>query len=236
MKTKKVTGYVLHRDKVNGHAYVAILTLKTSNRKTGNMAQIWFLLTETNPVDAVKSGIDANSICRGCPFAAGGGCYVNVGQAPLGIWKAFKRGRYTDLTPATYATILSGRKIRFGAYGNPTLLPIAKVKALAAVSEGWTGYFHDWKTNPLAAEYAKFFMASTETQSSLAQANRLGFRTFHVSPIKPPAAIECLSETKGMACADCKLCGGLLNKSRLPSVWINPHGKSKNRASAAAMA
>lgn len=232
----KPTGYILHRDIVNGRPYVAILTLKTSNRKTGDMAQIWFILTDTDPVSAVKSGIDAQTICRDCPFAAGNGCYVNVVQAPLGIWKAFKRGRYVDLTPATYSAVLSGRKIRFGAYGNPTLLPIAKVKALAAVSAGWTGYFHDWRSNPLAAEYAKFFMASTETKSSLAQVKRLGFRSFHVSPVKPPGAIECLSETKGIACADCKLCGGLLNKSRLPSVWINPHGKSKNRASAAAMA
>jgi hypothetical protein len=231
----KPTGYILHRDTINGRPYVAVLTLKTSNGKTGNMAQIWFLLTDINPVEAVKLGIDAETICRECPFAAGNGCYVNVGQAPLGIWKAFKRGRYVDLTPATYAAVLSGRKIRFGAYGNPTLLPIAKVKAFAAVSEGWTGYFHDWRTNPLASEYAKYFMASTETKSSLAQAKRLGFRSFHVSPVKPADAIECLSETKGIACADCRLCVGL-SKSRLPSVWINPHGSKQKRASAAAMA
>jgi len=235
MSSKKPLGFVLHRDTIGSHPYVAVLTLNTANRKTGNMAQIWFLLTEVNPVEAVKIGLDAQTICRECPFAAGNGCYVNVGQAPLAVWKAFKRGRYEELIPARYAAVLTGRKIRFGAYGNPTLLPISKVKALAAVSEGWTGYFHDWKTNPYASEYAKFFMASTETQSSLALANRLGFRSFHVSPVKPAEAMECLSDAKGLTCAQCKLCAGL-SKERMPSIWINPHGTKQSKASAAAMA
>jgi hypothetical protein len=231
----KPSGYILHEDTVKGYRYVAVLTLKTANRKTGNMAQIWFLLTDINPVEVVKSGIDVQTICRGCPFAAGNGCYVNVGQAPLAVWKAYKRGRYAPLTPARYAVVLVGRKIRFGAYGNPTLLPLSKVKALAAVSDGWTGYFHDWRTNKQAAGYADYFMASTETKSSLALANNLGFRSFHVSPVKPKDSIECLSDAKGLSCAQCKLCAGL-SKERLPSVWINPHGSKEAKASAAAMA
>ncbi len=53
--------------------------------------------------------------------------------------------------------------------------------------------------------------------------------------LKPIDAIECLSDAKGMACADCKLCSGLA-KSRLKSVWINPHGSKKNKAIAEAIA
>jgi hypothetical protein len=177
--------------------------METSNRKTGNMVQIWFLLENVNPVDAVKRGIDASTICRECPFAAGGGCYVNVGQAPLAIWKAYHRGAYGDLIPAHYSNAFAGRKIRFGAYGNPTLLPLAMVKAIASVSSGWTGYFHDWKSNPLAHGYSAFFMASTETENSLKLASALGFRTFHVSPVKPAESLECLSETRNLECSQC---------------------------------
>ena len=234
-KFRKRGGYVLHRGIVNGEPYVVIATMETSNRKTGNMVQVWFLLENHNPVQAVKRGLDASTICRECPFSAGNGCYVNVGQAPLAIWKAYKRGGYTDLIPAHYSNAFSGRKIRFGAYGNPTLLPLSMVKAIASVSSGWTGYFHDWKSNPLAHGYSAYFMASTETESSLRLASALGFRTFHVSPIKPAGALECLSETKGMECAQCKLCAGL-SKQRQPSIWINPHGTKKARASKAAMA
>lgn len=233
-KFKRANGYILHRGVINGEPYVAIATMQTSNRKTGNMVQIWFLLENTHPVEAVKRGIDASTICRDCPFAAGNGCYVNVGQAPAAIWKAHKRGLYSDLVPAHYALAFGGRKIRFGAYGNPTLLPVSIVKAIASVSAGWTGYFHDWKTNPQAAAYAAYFMASTETSDSFKMAKEAGFRVFHVSPVQPEGTLECLSETKNMECSQCKLCSGL-SKARQPSIWINPHGSKSKRAGEVAM-
>ena len=236
MKTTytKNKGYILHKGIINGKPYVSIATMKTSNEKTGNMVQIWFLLENENPVESVLNGLDAETICQGCPFASGNGCYVNVGQAPLAIWKAYKRGIYKELMPINYIDAFKGRKIRFGAYGNPTLLPISIVKAIASVSNGWTGYFHDWKENPLASEYANYFMVSTETENSRIQAEQAGYRYFHVSPTKPENALECLSETKGMECSTCKLCSGL-SKSRQPSIWINPHGSTKNKATAQAI-
>jgi hypothetical protein len=239
------SGYVLHRGHVNSEPFVAIATLETSNRKTGDMVQVWFLLANHNPVAAVAAGIDFATVCKDCPFARGRGCYVNVGQAPLSIWKAFHRGAYSDLLPADYAAVFSGRKVRFGAYGNPSLLPLDKVERLARVSAGWTGYFHDWRTNPQAAAYGRFFMASTETQSSFRQAIAAGFRVFHVSPERPDGAIECLADAKGMTCAECRLCDGRFRSAGapfrsaarpLPSVWIAPHGSKSGRAAAVAMA
>ena len=228
------TGYILHRGMTNGKSFVAIATLESRNVKTGNMVQIWFLLEHTSPIEGVKSGLDASTICQDCPFASGNGCYVEVGRAPTMVWKKFKACGYPELNPCDYSRVFSGRKIRFGAYGNPTLLPLSIVKAIASVSNGWTGYFHDWKTNPLANEYAKYFMASTETESSYRLAKSLNYRVFHVSPVQPADTLECLSETKQMQCADCKLCSGL-SKSRLPSIWINPHGSKKSKASNAAL-
>lgn len=234
-QSRKAKGYVLHRGTVNGQRYAAVATMKTDNRKTGDMVQVWFVLLDINPVEAVARGIDAETVCRGCPFASGNGCYVNVGQAPLAVWKGFHRGIYPEAQPYQYAEIFAGRKVRFGAYGNPTLLPISKVKAIAEVSNGWTGYFHDWKENPMAHAYSAYFMASTETEDSRKLANAIGFRTFHVSPEKPADAIECLSDAKGLTCSQCKLCAGL-SKGRQPSIWINPHGAKKGRAISAAMA
>ena len=228
------TGYILHRGMTNGKSFVAIATLESRNVKTGNMVQIWFLLEHTSPIEGVKSGLDASTICQDCPFASGNGCYVEVGRAPTMVWKKFKACGYPELNPCDYSRVFSGRKIRFGAYGNPTLLPLSIVKAIASVSNGWTGYFHDWKTNPLANEYAKYFMASTETESSYRLAKSLNYRVFHVSPVQPADTLECLSETKQMQCADCKLCSGL-SKSRLPSIWINPHGSKRSKASNAAL-
>jgi hypothetical protein len=119
------------------------------------------------------------------------------------------------------------------------------VDAIARTSAGWTGYFHDWRENPRAADYGRFFMASTETRDSFRAAIAAGFRVFHVSPEKPAGAIECLSDAAGMTCEKCRLCDGRFRATApafgqapsrtLPSVWINPHGSKAGRASAVAM-
>lgn len=226
---KKHIGYILHEGIVNNEPFVAIATLKTSNRKTGNMVQIWFVLKNIHPVDVVQSGLDAKTICQGCPFASGNGCYVNIGQAPASVWKAYHKNRYLPLYPSQYASVFADRKIRFGAYGNPSLLPLAIVKAIAKVAKGWTGYFHDWKTNRFASEYSKYFMVSTESESSYRLAKSLNYRVFHASPVQPVGSMECLSDAKGLSCEKCLLCSGL-NKSRLADVWINPHGSKVAKA------
>src|SRR4051812_12366646 len=78
-RKNRPNGYVLHRGIVSGHAYTVIVTgvyRKSKNRKTGKMLQIWFLLDDVNQVEAVQIGIDAETVCRDCPFASGNGCYV----------------------------------------------------------------------------------------------------------------------------------------------------------------
>ena len=228
-------GYVIHEGKIGTLRFFVVATLESNNEKTGDMIQLWFLLTDANPVQAVKDGLDGQSICYGCPFASGNGCYVNVGQAPLAVWSAYHRGSYPFLNPCDYASVFKGRKVRFGAYGNPSLLPLSIVKSIAEISDGWTGYFHDWRTNPYAKEYARYFMASTETESSFRLASSLGLRTFHASPVQPQNTIECLSDsTSGrVQCISCKLkCNGASSTNR--SVWINPHGSKVSRAIAIA--
>ncbi len=79
-----------------------------------------------------------------------------------------------------------------------------------------------------ALAYGRYFMASTETEQSRIKALAMGLRVFHVSPNKPRDFIECVSDSKGIQCKDCRLCDGL-NK-RAKNIWINPHGSKKNKA------
>lgn len=220
----------------NGEKVAIIATgikRKTNNRKTGDMVQIWILLADQNPIVAVQSGLDANTICQGCPFASGQGCYVNVGQAPLAIWKAYSKGKYPKLKPADYGKVFTGKKVRFGAYGNPTLIPLAMVKAIASVSKGWTGYFHNWRElgQTKARAYNAYFMASTETETSFNLANTQGLRVFHANIKQPENTVECLSDSRGISCADCQLCQGWNKKAK--NIWINPHGSKVKKAIAA---
>jgi hypothetical protein len=207
------------------------ITSTTQNRKTGDMIQLWILHMDIKPTDLVQSGIDAQTVCKGCPFASGGGCYVNAGQAPQSAWKAYKRGSYKDFNISKF----KGKKVRFGAYGNPSLIPLEIIKDIVSVSSGHTGYFHDWHemSNEQAIAYGQYFMASTETQTSFEKVKSLGLRVFHVSPIQPKGTIECLSDSHDKQCRDCMLCAGNSKKAR--SIWISPHGSKKAKAEAAAM-
>ena len=87
-KTAKPKGYILQRlnSPINGEPIVVILTMDSANRKTGNMAQVWILLENVNPVQAIADGEDY-AICGNCPHrldltTGKRSCYVNAGQAP----------------------------------------------------------------------------------------------------------------------------------------------------------
>lgn len=106
----KTNGYVLHETQ----RIVVIATgfeNPSENIKTGDMIQIWILLKSMSPVDGVKSGAD-KLICGGCSlrrnYDGERSCYVNVGQAPLGIWRAWRNGAYPLLTE--YA-VFNGRAV-----------------------------------------------------------------------------------------------------------------------------
>lgn len=218
--TLKSNGFILHE---TAHI-VSIITLRTRNQKTGPMAQIWFLVKSENPIAAVKSGADRR-ICGSCPLRGNRGenraCYVKLSQAPLSIWKKWARGGYPQIPSLD---ILRGRKIRFGAYGDPTLLPFALASQLASISLGWAGYTHQWR-KPLNQAWKTLVMASVESAADEFLARSLGWRTFRVTSQPTPNSIECPSE-KGIQCADCLLCSGT-NRQNAPSVWIAPHGSGK---------
>ena len=71
----RVTGYVL----LETETIVVIATLKTRNRKTGDMVQIWILNRNESPVDSVRNGSDS-IVCFDCPHRGRGfqkrTCYV----------------------------------------------------------------------------------------------------------------------------------------------------------------
>lgn len=223
-------GRLLTKGIVNGEEFVVIATKDSHNQKTGPMVQIWILLANTHPVPAQRAALDASTICQGCPFAAGNGCYVAAHQAPASIWNHYQKGKYLPLPKSEYARYFAYQKVRFGAYGNPSLIPIKMVEEIAKASVGWTGYFHDWHLmKPADAQaYGRFFMASTSTADDLKQANALQLRTFHCSEEKPATHIECPEGTKGVQCYQCLLCQGTAKKAK--PIWIAPHGFRKNKA------
>ena len=221
-----MNGFILHEDS----ARVIIATgfdSPSENRKTGDMIQIWILVRDCDPVEAIRQGLD-RLICGSCRHRGDGhggsrSCYVNVGQAPLGIWRAWKAGHYA---PFQYLSVFSGRKVRFGAYGDPTWLPLPLALAIAGVASGWTGYTHQWR-KPTLQGWRSILMASVDTTAELIIARSMGWSTFRVSPDHDHHAMEtlCASERNGTPCSICLGCPGARNGQR--SVFIPAHGTGR---------
>lgn len=229
-KAKLSNGYILFEGKsnINGGNIIGVITVKTANVKTGQMAQLWILNADLNPVKASQSKKDS-AVCGSCPLrqSLGGACYVNLGQAPNAVYKAYKKGNYPTLAKKDY-NILSGLQIRFGAYGDPFALPIDILAKLKAVAVNNTSYTHQWKEGNEILKSVS--MASVDTIDEQKEAVLKGWRTFRVatdeSPILPNE-IVCPNITSGVSCADCGLCSGASMKAK--NIIIPVHGTNKKK-------
>lgn len=223
-------GFILHED--TQRVIIATGFNKPSdNRKTGDMIQIWILCKAEDPVTAIQTGLD-RIICGNCRhrgheengrFGVERTCYVNEGQAPLGIWKAWKAGNYS---PLPFLSLFTGRRVRFGAYGDPTWIPLSLALAIAGVSSGHTGYTHQWR-KPSLQPWRQILMASVDTTAELIIARSMGWSTFRVTPDTDHHAFEelCASDRNGTPCSICLGCPG--SRNGIQSVFIPAHGKGK---------
>lgn len=219
-------GYILHegKSKLDGKPIVVIATMKSANRKTGNMVQTWILRSDIDPVQVSQSKQDF-SICGNCPHRQSlrGDCYVNIGQAPLSVYRGFKRGIYKDISQdKDFERYFIGASVRFGAYGDPVLIPLRIVKKIAGVAKNHTGYTHQWKKARFQS-YNKFFMASVDNIVETSEAIINKWRYFRASRSINLAKneIECVSETRNITCKKCGLCNGFNNRK---SIVIKLHG------------
>jgi hypothetical protein len=240
---KPSNGYVIHET----DELVVIATGFrdfSHNRKTGAMIQTWILVKAQDPITAARVGEDRH-VCGVCPLRGsltldahgkfknvGRACYVNLGQAPLQIWKAWKNGNYPTLDHVHQMHMFAGRAVRFGAYGEPVLIPIDIVRSITKVASTWTGYTHMWQ-EVRAVPYKEFFMASTDVGNYRA-AQIQGWRTFTVSATKIDSEVTCPASAEAghrTTCDQCKLCGGASVKAK--SIQIMPHGRGQKYAIAA---
>lgn len=224
----KPKGFVIDKglSPIDGKPYVAILTVKSTNRKTGDMAQVFILRDDINPVEAVNTGEDY-SICGNCPHRkqpnGSRSCYVNVGQAPNSVWKAYKRGAYKLLwLHEELESALKGRKIRWGAYGDPAIIDPKTVKYLNSLAIGHTGYTHQW-TAEFAQEFKGIYQASCDGFNDYLKASDMGWKCFVVvsKDATPKYAKQCpatVTNSKAQ-CVTCALCDGAKR-----DVYVNAHG------------
>jgi hypothetical protein len=244
-RSKRPQGVILYNgpSMIDGKPIVVIATgfqRRSANPKTGDMLQTWILRRDVNPFAAIHNGADA-SICGACPLRGiidkskrrsvnrRRACYVSVHQAPLAVFRAFKRGRYEPFNKQSHIDLFRGKMLRIGSYGDPCAVPYAVWSMLAKVARGRTGYTHQWQTGRFW-RYRRLVMASVESLELAQQAHARGWRTFRTAPqgdqpargeFACPASAE---QSHRLTCEQCGACDGVKGNQRRASVVIQAHG------------
>jgi hypothetical protein len=239
-----MNGFVLYRgpSMIDGKPIVVIATgLEDggSNSKTGPMVQIYIMLADQNPLQAVQRGDDV-SICGTCIHMGkivtdpktgvrknvGRSCYVTLMHGPRVVYDAFQRGVYPDVSISKARKLLARKRVRLGAYGDPGAVPTTVWRNSLALVDEMTGYSHLWREYP---ELAEFCMASCDSEVDRMLAKALGFRTYRVRPKGEPKLNgegHCPAGAemgKAVQCAYCLLCGGHRSGGKA-DITIEAHG------------
>jgi hypothetical protein len=230
---------------IDGAPIVCVAIVTSANGKTGNMIQTHIIRADIDPLQASKTGQDF-SICGNCKHrgtattdstrkqATGRTCYVNLGQGPNQVFKAYSAGKYSTATPEQTQAIGRARMVRLGTYGDPAAVPATIWDNLLKEAAGHTGYTHQHDKAP---DYSRM-MHSADTPAEALQAHRAGRRTFRVIPVQEyttkgtaallsteilcPASYEA---GQRVTCEKCKLCSGSTIKAK--SVAIVAHGTAR---------
>ena len=240
--TKMANGYILFEGKseIDGQDIVVIATgfdKGSKNSKTGSMIQTWILCKDIDPREANKLGLDY-SICGDCKLrgtavdassdrklAKDRACYVAIYQAPLNVWKTYKKGGYTRVRGhKDVAELGLDETIRLGSYGDPSAVPSYVWDSLLAKSKGRTGYTHQ-----SVNQRYDLCMKSADSLDEALDAWSNGIRTFRVidnvnAMVKGKEILCPASEEAGRrtTCDSCKLCSG--SDIVAKSVAIVAHG------------
>lgn len=177
----------------------------------------------------------ANGVCFDCPFKGYLKCYTHKFTQYSGFLSMLRSiskdyGYFesipflSDQISDNIITISKNRYVRFGSYGEPTLIDISLVSNICDVAKSWTGYTHQWRKRP---EFSPYFMGSTHNLAESLRAELMGFRSF--------IATNDLIDSKGLTncpaskemnfisnCSKCGLCSGSKGKGK-KSIQILNH-------------
>lgn len=208
---------------------------KTSNKKISDGSDIvqtytfskdqWLLATTSSGFGMKKFFAMDGTNCLDCPYSGNqgeGGCYTHKFNQYVGFLSMLRSIKFSDLTPydaekqRQCIDMAKDSYVRFGTYGEPSLLPIRLVEYMSDVAKSWTGYTHQWK-KVWALPYSKYFMASTHNKEETYKAKLKNYRSFIASTTGTEKAVTCPASAEAgfkSNCASCGLCSGMLGKGK----------------------
>lgn len=213
-------------------AAVTGLARASQNSGTGEMLQVWIMRADIRPSACRREGA-RRATCGGCRLKAV--CYT---RPPNRVWEGLaRRGMVAghDAVVGAVATgadlsgrraavldLVRGRKIRWGADGDPCVIPADLMSAMCHASAGWTGYTHSWR-DPRFSEHKRFLMASVESRRGAVDAVAAGWRWFRVrSSTDGCGAVsgtvvreaDCPKGSGKLSCSECMFCSGTDGRGR----------------------
>jgi len=223
---------------LDGSGIIAVAVRSSDNEKTGNMVQVYILARDIHPVEAIKLQVKMGT-CGYCPLL-GDICYVRPEQAPTAVWHGYNRGIYPVYDKSQHGYLFKGRKVRWGADGDPAALPLRILYKINRLASGHTGYSHQlfWIDRKRADKLARVLMVSCENPAQEAECTRRNWRAFRVkSKDQPllPGEIDCPHYTHDVQCIDCGLCDGADGKSP-KHIAVTVHGITSKVSKFEAMA
>ena len=236
----KITGFIVYEGQstYDSKPLVVIATNNSQNPKTGDMWQLWIMRQDIAPHEAVKTS-DDESVCGKCPLRPTAykthglrrPCYVRTFQAPLSVWRKYRRGGYQKFSLETCRELFGtyGSGVRLGSYGDPASVSFDIWEKLGVGSGEFnhTSYTHGYLMEGFDARHLDISMISLDPITQQMPAPPLG-RSFRVidsieqlqqDEILCPASKEQGYKT---TCAQCGLCKGLGRKAK--NIAIVMHG------------
>jgi len=215
---------------------------KSQNSKIGQGAIIQTYHFSIAQVISNNLKLDSKN-CKDCRFSfnqnngVSGGCYTHKGMQLMGLKSMLKRlhkqllnGLIKEFSFVSFDEYLKGIKeykfdlVRFGAYGEPSLLDINVMKDLinyTNVGRRFTGYTHQW--HAIDERYSKFLMASTHSNIEAAIAKDKGYRSFIVGSDAKGVNCPASKESKAnSSCIKCAMCSGTTSKVK-EDIYILQH-------------
>lgn len=214
-----------------GEAYI-YATVKSENSKIGNAVQIW-ILPASDEIFGDDSRVCADCILRPKSQSTDaspseGGCYVD-GRTRAVMVRKIRSRNGIDVWDGS-DTLFRGRFVRFGAWGDPVLIPLPIVQRIVGQCSGHTGYSHQWD-KPEFQPYRHYFMASVHTLEQARKAHKLGWRYFLVprgedipQSSLPVRTVLCPNTRIGITCQECQACDGAARGTHIVSIHNPAHG------------
>lgn len=208
---------------------------KTTNKKISDGSALvqtytfskdqWLLANTSKGFGMKKFFTMDGSNCLDCPYSGNqgeGGCYTHKFNQYVGFLSMLRSIKFSDLTPLDADKFMDAvlmckdSYVRFGTYGEPSLLNFSLVKAMSCIAKSWTGYTHQWNKE-WALPYSKYFMASTHNKEETYKARQKNYRSFIATKTGNEEAVTCPASAEAgfkSNCASCGLCSGTLGKGK----------------------